>query len=134
MKKILVAILILAALFALSAYLVSKKDIKKPIDYVSSKFTEAEIEKPKASQNMTSREEAIEEAYRIYEVHVTEGTDFSRGPCLSNRLIPNWVLDIAHEPRTAVDNDPANQCAAYREGRAEHFVELDPEGKLIQAE
>jgi hypothetical protein len=42
--------------------------------------------------------------------------------------------DIAHYPRLAIDDDPANQCAAYRDGTTHHFVELDPEGNLIRAE
>jgi hypothetical protein len=27
---------------------------------------------------------------------------------------------------------PGSQCAAYRTGKASHFVELDPNGKLIR--
>jgi hypothetical protein len=60
--------------------------------------------------------------------------DLSAGPCLSNNLIPDWVADIAHNPRQAVDDLPANQCSAYREGQAHHFVELDLDGNLIRAQ
>jgi len=59
------------------------------------------------------------------------------GPCLSDDnagwTIDDWVCDVAHSPRQAVDNEPANQCQAYREGRASHFVELDPQCNLIRA-
>jgi len=89
---------------------------------------------PKASQQMTTKEEAIAEAQKIYAVHKQEGTDFSRGPCLSNRLIPDWSLDIAHNPRIAEDENDDNQCSAFLEGQAKHFVELDPDGNLIRAE
>ena len=41
--------------------------------------------------------------------------------------------DVAHDPRQAVDDDPANQCAAYRSGEAHHFVELDPDGRFIRS-
>jgi hypothetical protein len=44
------------------------------------------------------------------------------------------VADIAHEPRQPVDDEPANQCARFRNGEAHHFVELDPDGALIRAE
>jgi hypothetical protein len=83
------------------------------------------------------RQAAIAAARGVYEKERLAGTDFSRGPCLANPLpSPNadWVADVAHDPRRDVDDDPANQCSAYREGRAEHFVELDPDGRLIRAE
>jgi type II secretory pathway pseudopilin PulG len=83
------------------------------------------------------REAAIAAARAVYEKERLAGRDFSRGPCLANPLPPpaeNWVVDVAHEPRRAVDDEPANQCFAYREDRAEHFVELDPNGDLIRAE
>lgn len=79
------------------------------------------------------REKAILEAQRIFTEQKTAGIDMSRGPCLSNEVIPDWVADVAHWPRQAIDNDPANQCPAYREGKAHHFVELDPEGNFIRA-
>lgn len=43
-----------------------------------------------------------------------------------------WVCDIAHSPRAAEDNLPENQCAAFRNGTAKHFIELTPECKLIR--
>lgn len=76
---------------------------------------------------------AINQAKYIYSLRKSQGVDFSAGPCLSDALMPDWVLDIAHSPRTAADDLPANQCPAYREGRAHHFVELDPDGNLIRA-
>ena len=56
----------------------------------------------------------------------------SNGPCLSNELMPDWVADIAHDPRLPVDNLPENQCSAFRDGKAEHFVELDVNGEVIK--
>ena len=60
--------------------------------------------------------------------------DLSKGPCLLNP-IPNtdWVCDVAHNPRQAIDNLPENQCSAYRSGKAHHFVEVDTQCKLIRA-
>lgn len=60
----------------------------------------------------------------------SRGVDMSRGPCLGT-IAPGWVVDVAHNPRQPVDDLAQNQCAAYREGKAKHFVELDPSGNLI---
>lgn len=76
---------------------------------------------------------AINQAKYVYSQRKAQGMDFSSGPCLSDALMPDWVLDIAHSPRQPIDDLPSNQCPAYREGRAHHFVELDPEGNLIRA-
>ncbi len=78
---------------------------------------------------------AIAAARAAYEKERIAGTDFRRGPCIANPLPApsNWVADVAHDPRRPVDDDPANQCSAYREGQADHFVELDPDGNVIRA-
>lgn len=60
------------------------------------------------------------------------GQDLDNGPCLSNEIIKNWVCDVAHSPRQAVDNNPANQCSAYG-NTASHFVEVDPNCVFIRA-
>ncbi len=60
-----------------------------------------------------------------------EGVDLSVGPCLG-AIAPDWVADVAHDPRQPVDDDPANQCAEVRTGTAHHFVELTPDGTLIR--
>ena len=82
---------------------------------------------------------ALNQAYDVYQQAKEGGMDFTAGPCLSNELFGNpeypetmWVLDIAHNPRQAVDDQPANQCSAYREGKAQNFIELDSDGKLIR--
>jgi catechol 2,3-dioxygenase-like lactoylglutathione lyase family enzyme len=79
------------------------------------------------------RERAIAAARAAYEEAAAEGRDFADGPCLGV-VHPNWVADVAHDPRQDVDDRPENQCEAYRSGEAEHFVELDPDGNLIRAE
>jgi hypothetical protein len=60
------------------------------------------------------------------------GVDMSRGPCLGV-IKPGWVADVAHDPRRPIDDHPENQCAAYRSGEADHFVELDPDGNFIRS-
>ncbi len=81
----------------------------------------------------TEKDRAIEAAKRLYEQKKQEGMDFSQGPCLSEEIIPDWCVDIAHYPRQPVDNQPRNQCASYREGRVHHFVELDTDGNVLRA-
>ncbi len=61
-----------------------------------------------------------------------KGMDLSSGPCLTNDLIFGWVVDIVHSPRQDLDNLPENQCPAYLEGRAKHFVELDQSGNVVR--
>jgi hypothetical protein len=82
------------------------------------------------------KEKAISSAREVYAEAERAGTDFSDGPCIANPLEDqeDWVVDIVHQPRSDVDDDPANQCSAYRDGEASHFVELDEFGHLVRAE
>jgi len=81
----------------------------------------------------TVQETAKASCMELCEQAVSEGADLSSGPCLSENVADGWVCDIAHSPRTAVDNDPANQCSAYGKG-APHFVEVDAACNLIREE
>lgn len=65
-----------------------------------------------------------------YNQAIFQKQDLSSGPCLG-KIADDWVLDVAHLPRQDVDNDPANQCAEYRSGKAHHFVEVTPQGEII---
>lgn len=69
----------------------------------------------------------------LCQAELAKGTDLSAGPCLSNELAHDWVCDVAHSPRQDIDNLPENQCSAYREGRAHHFVEVDENCELIKS-
>ncbi len=88
------------------------------------------------TQTVISKSEidsAVNQAQHVYRQTKLSGGDFSNGSCLSNALMPDWVADIAHSPRLPIDDLPENQCSAYLEGRAKHFVELDVDGNLIRA-
>lgn len=80
----------------------------------------------------TTVDKAVAQARKVYDEKSKEGVDFDNGPCLSNDLIKGWVLDLVHEPRIALDNMPEYQCAALREGRATHFVEMDLKGNVLR--
>lgn len=75
---------------------------------------------------------AVKKAQEVYKNRKNSGLEFESGPCLSNDLLPDWVVDISHNPRQKLDDLPENQCQAYIEGRAKHFVELDLEGEVIR--
>jgi hypothetical protein len=82
------------------------------------------------------RQGAIDAAMRAYDQKKAAGADFASGPCLSESLpgFSDWVADVAHDPRQSIDDEPANQCQRFRDGDADHFVELTPQGRLIRAE
>lgn len=63
--------------------------------------------------------------------------NLSNGPCLSDNNsdwnVTDWVCDVAHSPRQDIDNLPGNQCQAFRNGQAHHFVEVNTTCNLIRA-
>ena len=81
----------------------------------------------------SKRDRAIQMAKELFRQKKQEGLDVSDGPCLSEEIIPDWCVDVAHSPRQAVDNVPQNQCRSFRQGRVHHFVELDTNGDVIRA-
>lgn len=80
-------------------------------------------------------EQVISSCIQLCQEEKNKGTDLSNGPCLSNDIGSTngekWVCDVAHFPREDVDNLPENQCSAFREGGAKHFVEVDVNCVLI---
>jgi hypothetical protein len=86
-----------------------------------------------SAETAGERDRAVEAARAAYELAVAAGVDLSAGPCIGDPVIPGWVADVAHDPRLPADDDPANQCPGYRSGVSAHFVELTPDGRLIQA-
>lgn len=75
---------------------------------------------------------AMNQSQHLYEESKKQKVNLSSGPCLSNAVIPGWVVDIVHNPRQSLDDLPENQCSAFLEGTAKHFVELDLEGDLVR--
>jgi hypothetical protein len=66
---------------------------------------------------------------------LNEGRNLNDGPCLLNPIPENtdWVCDVAHDPRQSVDDTSDNQCSAFRQGMAHHFVEVDPNCNFIKS-
>jgi hypothetical protein len=76
----------------------------------------------------------IQECFNLCKKELEKGIDLTNGPCIGNPLAeyPDYVCDIAHNPRKEIDNQQENQCSAFREGKAKHFVELDKECNFIK--
>ena len=86
--------------------------------------------------NPSGSERAVDEAQTAFREAQASGVDLSTGPCISESLptLPDWVADVAHDPRQPIDDEAANQCQRYRSGEAHHFVELNLDGRLIRAQ
>ena len=82
---------------------------------------------------VTEQQSLITQAQQMYQKAKSLGEDFSNGPCLGN-LNSDWVVDVAHSPREAVDDQSQNQCAAFLSDKAHHFIELDTNGEIIKIE
>jgi hypothetical protein len=76
---------------------------------------------------------AVEKCINECRVQLEKGADLGAGPCLSNEIAPDWVCDVAHSPREPIDSQPENQCPAFIEQKAHHFVEVDTSCNLIKA-
>ncbi|MDO8618863.1 MAG: hypothetical protein Q7R49_02835 [Candidatus Daviesbacteria bacterium] len=87
------------------------------------------VYKPGSSAELDT---VVNQAKHAYNLRKVAGADLSTGPCLSNDLLPDWVADLVHNPRQAIDDFAQNQCSAYLEGRATHFVELDLSGNVAR--
>ena len=82
--------------------------------------------------NKTGASVAVKRCIQLCREAKAKGMDLSHGPCLSNNVAPGWVCDVAHWPRLPIDNEPQNQCSAFREGAATHFVEVDENCHIIR--
>ncbi|MBN2042652.1 MAG: hypothetical protein JW754_02500 [Candidatus Aenigmarchaeota archaeon] len=84
-----------------------------------------------------SPEDAKAKCVYLCQFEKARGTDLTNGPCISDGSddweVPDWVCDVAHDPRLAVDNLMENQCEDFRNGRANHFVEVNPECNFIKS-
>ncbi len=87
-----------------------------------------------SSASQSDKDKAIAAAKFLF-AGKASSLDLSRGPCLAESLpgLSDWAVDIAHDPRQPVDDQPANQCESFRDGQTHHFVELTPSGQLIRA-
>ena len=112
----LISVLVIFILIAFSGCI----QLKKP-----------EIETPfSGAENINNNPTVL--CIQLCQQKLAEGIDLSTGPCLSNNITTNWVCDVAHDPRQAIDNNPDNQCPAFLNGTAKHFVEVNTGCNLIR--
>jgi hypothetical protein len=82
-------------------------------------------------QDVKNQQDLIQKARLLFDETKNNGADLTAGPCLG-KINNDWVVDVAHNPRQAIDNLPENQCADYREGKVKHFIELDLNGEVVK--
>lgn len=87
---------------------------------------------PAPVQSDAQTQAIISKCENLCEQNANENNSIASGPCLSNEIAPDWVCDIAHSPRQAIDDLPENQCLMYRGGAAHHFVEVDENCEVIR--
>lgn len=120
-------------LYTVAVILVLLIAVMVVLQFVSTDSDDSPKEKRVVSSQYTAFElELVAQAQKDFEKKKEEDWDFSNGPCLSNNLLGEWVVDVAHNPREAIDDLPENQCTAFLTGQVTHFIELDSEGKLIR--
>lgn len=83
------------------------------------------------TQAVITQEEIINKVSNKYQQAISENKNLNSGPCLG-QIQNDWVLDVVHNPRIDVDNQPQNQCEDFIFGKAKHFVEIDTSGNIIQ--
>lgn len=132
MKKILIiVIVIVAGYFLYQKFVPAGKELAKDAGTIANKETGVTDIATLNAANLTFAKARAKEFYNSL---VAQGEDLSNGPCLSNNLTTNWVADLVHNPREAIDDVPANQCPAYLNGTAKHFVELDLSGNFVRGQ
>lgn len=83
--------------------------------------------------NLNAKKSAVTEScVNLCKKQLNESKSLSSGPCISEEIAKSWVCDVAHNPRQEIDNLPENQCGAYVNGTARHFVEINENCKVIR--
>lgn len=126
MKKVYLFLALIIIAFIAFAYWKFSNSNKPQASVSENQQTAAQSPAPNKIDDM-----ALKNALNAYVKAKTQSVDLTSGPCLGI-VAPDWVLDIAHNPRQAIDDDPQNQCKEFRNGQVHHFIELDPDGKLIR--
>ena len=120
MKKLLLLFLGVFVLVGVGC----KNDIQKSVNQTLG--VDAFNTKEKAQKDI-----AEAKAKELFAQKANKEKNLSNGPCLAEEIIADWSVDIAHNPRIAVDDLLSNQCQNIRNGKTHHFVELDINGNVI---
>lgn len=79
----------------------------------------------------SSLDDAKTVCINLCEQQLAQGVNLSSGPCLSNNVSQDYVCDVAHNPRIAVDDAAANQCSEFGKS-VNRFIEVTPDCKFIR--
>ena len=123
--KIYSLLILLPAILLIASSCAKVEDGKRKISDIG------ELEEPQPELSDAERVKQL--CVQLCQTEKGSGQDLSAGPCLDNQIITDWVCDVAHSPRTEVDNIAENQCSAFREGNANHFVEVTPECGFVRS-
>lgn len=129
-KKFLYFIVIVAGFLILFA-IIYLSSIQDPV--IAPTIKEESAAATPIPPSFKGNEDAFKNALNLYIQKKQEGTDMTNGPCLG-KVSEDWVLDIAHNPRQPIDDKPQNQCQDFKDGKVKHFIEFDPDGKLIRSQ
>lgn len=127
-KLLALSIIILLVVLLSGAYLALGH---KKVDAPTQSQPKNNVSQASPTPIFTGTDDILKNALNLYLEKKREATDMGNGSCLG-KIADDWVLDIAHNPRQPVDDKPENQCRDFIDGKAHHFIELDPEGKLIR--
>ena len=120
----------LAIIFSLSLILFGCQKAIDPVVNISARVGD-KVQSER--QKQIDKTNAIVKCQELCQIQLSsDGQDFDQGPCLSNQIAPDWVCDVAHEPRQPLDDQPENQCSGFRQGQAHHFVEVDGNCNMIK--
>lgn len=73
-------------------------------------------------------DEATRKCQELCKKHLQLDFDISKGPCLAEEIIPDWVCDVS---LSSVD-DEDEMCQNLRNKKANHFIEVDTECNLLK--
>jgi len=131
MKKLILALLAAIILVVLSGVIVFLRG-QEDTWIKDSRGVWAKHGNPKNTpQDAIEQQDLIQKAKALFNEIKNNGADLTAGPCLG-KINNDWVVDVVHNPRQAIDNLPENQCADYREGKVKHFIELDLNGEVVR--
>jgi len=87
----------------------------------------------KINEENETKSKLVGECIQACNEAISNGQNLSDGPCLLDPMSNNhWVCDISHKPRLNIDNKKENQCNAWNNHTADHFIELTPKCELIK--
>ena len=130
-NKILIAVVLVVSIFWIAG---CKKQISNQANDVVDAVTGVGAVKMKLKADADIAKAKCVTLCRSKLIDLAEGI-VAGSPCIGNPIsgMPDWVCDVAHNPRQKIDDLPENQCSSFRTGRARHFIEVDSNCGFIRS-